>query len=259
MSEYVMRIVIFQDMKNHGNEKLSSAFHLKIASVTQRTDEFPRAMVVMLDFRIFVRKRFVTSGACPRSIETFLLISGQRKHFVVIFQYRCDSMLLTSEVIVEYCHAIATRIGHRLRFEFGIGRNGVRTESGRNVFVQDVRIIVHGKQARIEIRINDKWNTLRFLGRFPFHDAFIRLRLGIFRHLIDVFRTIGQMIRESPRRRKWMNAVRKYMSYPIKLCSAINHCIHIFDPSVIKLVACFQREEYQIDVFLPRAAFGHEL
>jgi hypothetical protein len=48
MPEYVMNIVIFQIMKNYGNEKvILSVFDLKIAAVAQRSDEFPRTMVVV--------------------------------------------------------------------------------------------------------------------------------------------------------------------------------------------------------------------
>jgi hypothetical protein len=79
MPEYMMDIVIFQFMKNNGNEKvIFSAFYLKIATVAQCSNEFPRTMIVVHDFRIQVRKRFITSYACPRLIETFLLFSSQR-------------------------------------------------------------------------------------------------------------------------------------------------------------------------------------
>jgi hypothetical protein len=79
MPEYVVSIVIFQIMKNYGDEKVTlSVFNLKIAAVAQCSDEFPRTMIVVHDFRIQVRKRLITSYACPRLIETFLLFSGQR-------------------------------------------------------------------------------------------------------------------------------------------------------------------------------------
>jgi hypothetical protein len=79
MPEYVVSIVIFQIMENYGDEKvILSVFDLKIAAVAQCSDEFPRTMIVVHDFRIQVRKRFITSYACPRLIETFLLFSGQR-------------------------------------------------------------------------------------------------------------------------------------------------------------------------------------
>jgi hypothetical protein len=79
MPEYMMDIVIFQIMKNYGDEKvILSVFDLKIAAVAQCSNEFPRTMIVMHDFRIQVRKRFITSYACPRLIETFLLVSSQR-------------------------------------------------------------------------------------------------------------------------------------------------------------------------------------
>jgi hypothetical protein len=92
---------------------------------------------------------------------------------VVIFQDDRDPTLFASEMIVEYRHAIAARIGHRSRFEFRIARNGVRAESGRNVFVQDAGIAVYGDQARFEVRVNDERHALRLLARFPFHDAFV--------------------------------------------------------------------------------------
>jgi hypothetical protein len=79
MPEYVVSIVIFQIMENYGDEKvILSVFDLKIATVAQCSDEFPRTMIVMHDFRIQVRKRFIMSYACPRLIETFLLFSSQR-------------------------------------------------------------------------------------------------------------------------------------------------------------------------------------
>jgi hypothetical protein len=79
MPEYVVDIVIFQIMKNYGNEKvIFSVFDLKIATVAQCSNEFPRTMIIVHDFRIQVLKRYVTSYACPRLIETFLLFLGQR-------------------------------------------------------------------------------------------------------------------------------------------------------------------------------------
>jgi hypothetical protein len=67
MPEYVVDIVIFQIMKNYGNEKIIfSVFDLKIGTVAQRSDEFSCTMVVVLDFHICVRKRFITSGKCQR-------------------------------------------------------------------------------------------------------------------------------------------------------------------------------------------------
>jgi hypothetical protein len=79
MSEYVVSIVIFLILKNYGKEIIvCSVFSFKIASIAQRTDEFPRSMVSMLAFRIFVRKQFITSGVCPRLIEMLLLFSGQK-------------------------------------------------------------------------------------------------------------------------------------------------------------------------------------
>jgi hypothetical protein len=78
MPEYVVGIVIFQIMKNYGNEKvIFCVFDLKITTVAQRGNEFPRTTIVVHDFRIQVRKRFITSYACPRLIETCLLFSGQ--------------------------------------------------------------------------------------------------------------------------------------------------------------------------------------
>jgi hypothetical protein len=39
--------------KNYGNEKvIFSVFDLKIATIAERGNEFPRTMVVVLDFRI---------------------------------------------------------------------------------------------------------------------------------------------------------------------------------------------------------------
>jgi hypothetical protein len=79
MPEYMMMIiVIFQIMKNYGDEKvILSVFYLKIAAVAQCSNEFPSTMIMMHDFRILVRKRFIASYACPRLIETFLLSLGQ--------------------------------------------------------------------------------------------------------------------------------------------------------------------------------------
>jgi hypothetical protein len=53
MPEYVVGIVIFQIMTNYGNEKvILSVFDLKIATIAQYGNEFPRTMIVVLDFRI---------------------------------------------------------------------------------------------------------------------------------------------------------------------------------------------------------------
>jgi hypothetical protein len=53
MPEYMVGIVIVQIMKNYGNEKvIFSVFDLKIATVAQRGSEFPRTMIVVLDFLI---------------------------------------------------------------------------------------------------------------------------------------------------------------------------------------------------------------
>jgi hypothetical protein len=159
---------------------------------------------------------------------------------VLIFQDSRDSTLFVSEMVVEYRHAIAARIGHRPRFEFRIGRNGVRAESGRNVFVQDAGIAVHGDQARFEVRVYDERHALRLLARFPFHYAFVRLGFGVYCLLIYVFRTIWKMVCEIPRRHKRMNAVRAYMHY-FSYFDLRN--IKALIPSVMKIVVRFQRQE----------------
>jgi hypothetical protein len=51
--QYVVSIIIFQIMKNQRDERIIFLiFHLKIAAVAQRNDEFLRSMAVVLDFWI---------------------------------------------------------------------------------------------------------------------------------------------------------------------------------------------------------------
>jgi hypothetical protein len=164
-------------MKLRERKNYVLCFGLKTAAVAQRSEEFSPSMTVVLDFHVCARKRSITRDICPRLMETFLPFWSQRQHFVVIFENRCDSMLFACEMVVEYRHAIASRTSYRLHFEFGIsrnhGRNGVRAESRRSVFVQYAGIVVCGDQTRFEIPIDDKRQALRFFARFPFHDAIV--------------------------------------------------------------------------------------
>jgi hypothetical protein len=52
--------------------------YLQIAVVTQRIDEFTRAMVVMPDFFVTVDERFVASRTPLCLIETLLFFCSQR-------------------------------------------------------------------------------------------------------------------------------------------------------------------------------------
>jgi hypothetical protein len=101
-------------------------------------------MVVMSDFRIFVRKCFFTSHTRLRLVVTILFLIGQRNHGHIPFDDVDNSLLLFGEMIVKNVHAIRAGVHEGFGLEFRIARYGVSAKTGRNVFVNDCRFVIHG-------------------------------------------------------------------------------------------------------------------
>jgi hypothetical protein len=101
-------------------------------------------MVVMPDFRIFLRKYFFTSLTRLRLVVTNLFLIGQRNHCNIPFYNVNYSPLLFGEMIVENVHAIRTGVHEGFGLEFRIASYDVRTKAGRNVFVDDCRFVIYG-------------------------------------------------------------------------------------------------------------------